>query len=270
MDDDELPIGRFARLAGLTIGALRHYAEVGLLAPARVDPGTEYRYYQRAQLDRARSIARLRRLELTLDEIAEVLDDADGGADRLAVIRGRLESRTWQLQRAIHHLDQLIARKEPLVRADAPDPTLSPEQHQRLAAELFNFTWTLLEKAERTPAEIDTMLHAAHASRYHWGEASGSTPANLARGEWQCSRVYAVLGRGEPALWHARRCLEICEANGIGDWDIAFAYEALARASRVAGDREATEHWLATGRAAGDRIAEEDERQGFFADLATV
>ena len=55
------------------------------------------------------------------------------------------------------------------------------------------------------------MIHAAHASRYHWGEVGDDV--NLARGEWQCSRVYAVLGRGEPALWHARRCVEIAEAD---------------------------------------------------------
>jgi hypothetical protein len=124
---------------------------------------------------------------------------------------------------------------------DAPDPSLSPEQHRRLGTELFNFTWTLLEKPDRTPPEIDTMIHAAHAARYHWIEAADSTPANLARGEWQCSRVYAVLRRAEPSLWHARRCLEICRENGIGDWDIAFAYEALARASRVAGDNAEAE-----------------------------
>ena len=114
------------------------------------------------------------------------------------------------------------------------------------------------------------MIHAAHASRYHWGEAAGSTPNNLARGEWQCSRVYAVLRRPEPALWHARRVLEICEANGIGDWDIAFAYEALARASRVAGDTDAAERWLAKAREAGDRIAEPEDRELLFSDLATI
>jgi len=32
-----LSIGRFARLSGLTVKALRHYDEVGLLRPARVD-----------------------------------------------------------------------------------------------------------------------------------------------------------------------------------------------------------------------------------------
>jgi hypothetical protein len=150
------------------------------------------------------------------------------------------------------------------------DGGLSPEQHRRVAVDLFNFTWTLLGKVDRTAAEIDSMIHAAHASRHHWGMAAGSEPANLARGEWQCSRVYAVLGRAEPALWHARRCLEICEEHGIGDWDIAFAYEALARASRVAGDVPAVEHWLAKAREAGERIEEAEERDLLQSDLATV
>ena len=45
------------------------------------------------------------------------------------------------------------------------------------------------------------MIHAAHASRHHW--AAVGTGVNLARGEWQISRVYVTLGRGEPALFHA-------------------------------------------------------------------
>jgi hypothetical protein len=47
------------------------------------------------------------------------------------------------------------------------------------------------------------MLHMAHASRFHWEQVG--TPANLARGEWLCSRVYAVLRRPEPCLHHAAR-----------------------------------------------------------------
>lgn len=40
-----VPIGRFSRLCGLTVKALRHYDEIGLLKPARVDGSTGYRYY---------------------------------------------------------------------------------------------------------------------------------------------------------------------------------------------------------------------------------
>ena len=58
--DDLLPIGRFARLAGLSVGALRHYDELDILRPARVDPESGYRSYRRGQLETATTIARLR------------------------------------------------------------------------------------------------------------------------------------------------------------------------------------------------------------------
>ena len=52
--------------------------------------------------------------------------------------------------------------------------------------------------------------------------------------------VLARLRRAPPSgagLHHARRVLEICEEHGIGDWDLAFAYEALARAHAAGGRR---------------------------------
>jgi hypothetical protein len=114
------------------------------------------------------------------------------------------------------------------------------------------------------------MLHAAHASRYHWIRAG--TRVNAARGEWQCSRVYAVLGRAEPALHHARRCLELCESEpaDLEEFDLPFAYEALARACSVAGDDAGTHEWLVRARAAGEAISDEDDRTLLEADLATI
>ena len=96
MDDDLLPIGQFARLAGLSVGALRHYDELDLLHPAEVDPFTGYRRYRREQVANAQIIGRLRELELPLDEIREVLaiDDPAARARRLESHRARIEART--------------------------------------------------------------------------------------------------------------------------------------------------------------------------------
>ena len=69
-----MSIGRFARRAGLSIGALRHYADVDLLDPARVDPDTGYRYYAEDQLAPARRIALLRDLDVPLALIRDVID----------------------------------------------------------------------------------------------------------------------------------------------------------------------------------------------------
>jgi hypothetical protein len=50
-----LPIGRFARRGGLTVGALRHYHQHRLLEPAWIDPVTGYRSYAVGQLEDAAS-----------------------------------------------------------------------------------------------------------------------------------------------------------------------------------------------------------------------
>jgi tetratricopeptide (TPR) repeat protein len=152
-------------------------------------------------------------------------------------------------------------------RPEAPT-TLDPDLQRRTAADIFNFAWTLLEKPDRSAREDDLMIHAAHAQRFHW-EWVGD-PVNHARGEWQLARVYAVLGRAEPALHHARRCLELCEANGIGDFDLAYAYEAMARAYGVTGDGDEAARFEELARRAAEEIADADDREQVLADLATL
>jgi len=139
-----------------------------------------------------------------------------------------------------------------------------------LAAQLFNETWRLMDQQDRTTDDDDRMIHAAHASRYHWGQVPEATPAHLARGEWQISRVYTVLGRAEPALHHARRVLDICERGGIGDWDLAFAFEALARAHAVAGDPAQARRYTDQALAAVRDITDEEDRALVLADLETI
>jgi hypothetical protein len=142
--------------------------------------------------------------------------------------------------------------------------------HRQLGVDAFNHTWTLMEKPERTREEDDELLHEAHASAYHWMQAPESRPENRARSEWLCSRVYTVLGHGEPALYHARRCLELCEESGIGDWDLAFAYEAIARAHLTAGDEEDSRAYARRARESGGDIAEEEDREHLFEALETL
>ncbi len=82
--------------------------------------------------------------------------------------------------------------------------------------------------------------------------------------------MYAVLGRGEPALHHARRGLEICRQYGIGDFDLAFAYESLARAHAVAGDTDQARDWADQAREAAADIRDDDDRQLLLSDVATI
>lgn len=268
-----LSIGKLSRLSGLTAKALRHYDRVGLLSPARVDAGTGFRFYAADQVLLARRIARLRSVDLPLDEVRTYLAAVESGAVEAALLvlqdhRSRLESRRARLTGDLHELSHLITEGVDRPMTESVVESLSRDGERRLAAALFNATWDLMEKEDRTPAENDRMIHSAHASRYHWEQVG--TAANLARGEWQCSRVYAVLRRAEPCLHHAQRVLDICRENGIGDWDLGFAYEALARGSAVAGDAEAARMWTERALAAAEDIAEEQERAMLMADLETI
>jgi len=145
------------------------------------------------------------------------------------------------------------------------------ECHRKSAVDLFNLVWNLLDKKDRTTEENDKMVHAAHASRFHWGEIGTHTPINIERGEWQISRVYSVLNRPQSAIYHANRCLEICQKNNIGDFDIAFAYEALARAHAVIGNKSECERYIKLAKEAGEQIKSKEDRDFFLTqDLQKV
>lgn len=263
--DELISIGKFARHSGLSVGTLRHYDAVGLLKPADVDGDTGYRRYRPEQLPIARAIRRLRELELSLDEIRELL--VTGELDVLREHRGRLEARIWRHQRSSYRLKRIIEGEDELMT----EPQTIDVDHHLLGVALFNDAWRLLEK-ERTPEEDEELLHQAHASAYHWLKAADAEPKNRARSEWMCSRTYSVLGRAEPALHHARRCLEICEASPetMEPFDLPFAFEAFARAHRVAGDPAESARYEQLARAAAQQIEDAEDRELVLSDLATL
>jgi hypothetical protein len=126
-----------------------------------------------------------------------------------------------------------------------------------------------MEMRDRTWEDDLLMLHTAHASAYHWRHADHG-PEHRARSEWQVSRAHCVLGQADPARFHAEACLRICEEHRIGDWDLAFAYEALARAAMVAGDPVKVGTWLERARAAAEDIDDPEDRAVLEQDLASI
>ena len=145
-----------------------------------------------------------------------------------------------------------------------------PALHRRLGVELFNRVWDLLGLERRTAEQDAEMLHAAHASAYHWAQV-GEGP-RLARAEWQCSWVYCELERAEPALFHAHRCEAICRqfADELEDFDLPAMHEALARAHLVAGNREEALHRLRMARDLCAKIADPDDRGIIEAQIDSI
>lgn len=148
------------------------------------------------------------------------------------------------------------------------DPKMTQDEAQlKFAKKINGRVWELLEKTERSPSEDEEMVHAAHASLYHWLYAGSAV--HHQRGAWMIARVQTVLGNAPEALRNARRCLELTEQHGdeMKDFDLAFAYEGLARAYALAGNRKEAENYLQLARQAGDKIADEEDRKIFFDDF---
>src|SRR6185295_8912421 len=142
---------------------------------------TAYRLYTPDQLDAARTIVRLRELELPLPKVAAYLTaDEVGRKGILARHRAEIEARTSRQLRVTHHLNQIIDAGDPLMNTPSTDTSMDRVDERRVAVGLFNHVWTLMENPDRTPEQTDEMIHGAHASRYHWGNVG--EPANRARG----------------------------------------------------------------------------------------
>jgi DNA-binding transcriptional MerR regulator len=90
---DLMSIGEFARLSRLSPKALRLYDELGLLPPARVDPGSGYRWYAAGQLDSARLVASLRQIGVPLAQITVILSlDPEAAAQQVRAYRSGAEA----------------------------------------------------------------------------------------------------------------------------------------------------------------------------------
>ncbi|MBN9391012.1 MAG: hypothetical protein J0I20_23490 [Chloroflexi bacterium] len=140
------------------------------------------------------------------------------------------------------------------------------EAHKYFGVSLNNLVWQLLEKTDRTPEEDEKMIKAAYASCYHWGEVG--TAVNQARGEWMISHVFAVLNQVAPALHHAQRTLTITQDNDFKDFELAYAYEAMARALAAGGDKTEAQHYFNLAERQGTTIKNDEDRRIFENDLA--
>jgi len=186
--------------------------------------------------------------------------DGDPVALRLPASEARLISLTLahpDVDRVRRHLDSLGAVGPIAVSADLTPhliaayhtpagpriitglgtDTLSIESERQIAMDLFHLTWTYLDMDARTAIHDEAMVATAEASLWHWRRVGAAS--QWAIGEWQCSRVHAVLGHGDLALLHAQRCLDIAESERVEDFIPASAHEAMARAYAMLGDMDA-------------------------------
>ena len=142
--------------------------------------------------------------------------------------------------------------------------------HRYFSAECFNRTWGLIEKADRTPEDDEQMLQLTFASQWHWSQRDDCTPVNVSVGYWQISRVFAILGQAESARKYGRLALHALKGEEGLPFYVGYAYEAMARAEMVAGDRPRMEEYVAEARKAAERVPDADARKALEDDLATI
>ncbi len=130
-------IGDFSRFGRVSVKMLRHYDELGLLRPARVDPETGYRYYAADQLPRLDRIVALKELGFRLEQIGMMLD-GDLTPEQL---RGMLKLRRAELEQTLEttaaqlaQVDGRLAQLERAGSAPSYDVVLRSVPSQQVAA----------------------------------------------------------------------------------------------------------------------------------------
>ena len=148
------------------------------------------------------------------------------------------------------------------------DKTQEPQTHRQLAVDLFNRTWALLDKPVRSDEDKAEMLTVAFASRYHWRQIGDAE--NFSVSDWQISRVAAVLGYPELAEEYGRRSLHVASLAGLAPFYVGYAHEALARAARLAGNRDDVAEHLEAGLERLSQVEDAAERDLLSADLKEI
>ncbi|WP_053747516.1 MerR family transcriptional regulator [Streptomyces sp. MMG1533] len=161
VDEDLLTIGAFAARARLSAKALRLYDRLGLLAPARVDEVSGYRYYRAGQVERARLVAMLRQLDMPLARIAEVVEtDGTESADRLTAYWADVEARVAGQRTLVEYLrGRLSGRSSEMYgkfeveTVDVPAQVVITETRHTLADELPTWIGASLGRLEEASRE---------------------------------------------------------------------------------------------------------------------
>lgn len=146
--------------------------------------------------------------------------------------------------------------------------SFGPAEHRKLAVEANNSTWEFLDRESGSLSALDSeeMTRRAYAAAYHWSRAENATIVNEIRASWLIAKVWIQQSRGDLALPIAIRCIELCLANNIADFDLAYVYEVKARSLACLGDIDGARE--AKQRAQQIEIAEDEDRKLVQADLA--
>ena len=140
--------------------------------------------------------------------------------------------------------------------------------HKYFAAHCFNSAWDLIEKQGRTAEEDRMMVALNQASIFHWSQRPENDDKNRSIGYWQASRIQSLLGNAAEGSRHAEVCLTY--SRDLEPFYLGYAYEALARAAKVAGDAEECSRYLAAAEEQARAVTRQEDRALLEADLVSL
>jgi DNA-binding transcriptional MerR regulator len=132
-----LKIGNFARIGQVTVQALRHYDDLGLLKPSEVDSLSGYRYYVLDQLPRLNRILALKDLGFSLEQVAYILQDDLTLAELRGMLRFKQSELRQQVDEGLDRLERLEARLSLIEQEDRQpehEVVIKPVQGLRIAS----------------------------------------------------------------------------------------------------------------------------------------
>ncbi len=144
--------------------------------------------------------------------------------------------------------------------ASAPSPEETLRWQRRIASQANNAAWRIADQPLRTPAENQTMLHAAHASAWLWKQIG--TPNQIAHADQLLAHVYALLALPVPARHH----LNLSQPAFLGaratppPWEVACAHIVAAGVAAAEGDAAAHRHHHAEAERTLAALADPQER----------
>ena len=125
--DGLLSIGDFSRMTFLSVKTLRHYHEVGLLEPARIDESSGYRYYRLDQVGTAQLIRRFRSLDLPVDRVRTVLASTDEETRNRVMVEhlDRMNAQLQETQACVESLKRLLTKPAELGVSYRDEPAVT-------------------------------------------------------------------------------------------------------------------------------------------------
>lgn len=171
--DNLMPIGEFSERSGLSPKRLRTYAAAGLLVPAAVDPESGYRYYAPGQLRQAQAIDALRRAEVPLVDIGELLGDPS--PEKLDEWTQQVDLDKDERHEALRRARHLLEIKES--PTTAPVRNVSKEQSMEFTAAVGTDTGRVRDKNEDRALCVPSLVAVADGMG---GAPGGETASSLA------------------------------------------------------------------------------------------